>query len=166
MGNLSAAALSLLQAQYRHETSNSLRYFARASWARFRGFEATADFFQKEAEGERKHAVIVQKWIEDRNEQLTPEPLQYSDPSSFIEYASLFESAIEVERVTTEMLNKIYAQALSDGDFQLVTQVSELVIEQIEEENLYQTILDRIGSRGNDASANHDIDLWIGERFK
>jgi len=165
MGNLSAAALALLQEQYRHETSNSLRYFARSSWARFRGFEATADFFSREAEGERKHALIVQKWIEDRNETLIPEPYSYSDSSSFVSFNDLFSSALEVERLTTAMLNAIYGQALSDGDYQLVTQVSELVIEQIEEENLYQTILDRIQARGNDTSAAHDIDAWIDETY-
>jgi ferritin len=166
MGNLSAAALSLLQEQYRHETSNSLRYFARASWARFRGFEATADFFQREAGGERKHALKVQSWIEDRNEQLIPEPYSYNDPSAFVAFTDLFSSALGVERLTTAMLNTIYAQALSDADYQLVTQVSELVIEQIEEENLYQTILDRIASRGSDAASAHDIDVWIGEQYR
>lgn len=165
MGNLSAAALALLQEQYRHETSNSLRYFARASWARFRGFEATADFFQQEAKGEREHADKVQSWIEDRNEQLVPEPYSYDDPSSFIAFPDLFLSALEIERLTTTMLNRIYSQALLDNDYQLIAQVLPLIAEQTEEENLYQTIIDRIRARGSDESAGHDIDVWIGERF-
>lgn len=165
MGNLSAVALGLLQTQFRHELSNNLRYLARSSWARFRGLEATADFFNKEAEGEMRHALLVRKWIEDRNETLVPEPFEFEDPSTFATFNSLFSTALEVERETTRMLNAIYAAALAEGDFQLVTQVSELCAEQIEEENLYQTILDRIAARGADNASAHDIDVWIGETF-
>lgn len=165
MGNLSAVTLALLQEQYRHETANSLRFVARASWARYRGLEATADFFLSESEGERKHADAVRCWIEDRNEALTPEPITYADASAFESFVSMFRGALEIEQETTRRLNAIYDAALTERDFQLVTQVSELVVEQIEEENTYQTILDRIASRGNDDATMHDIDMWIGERF-
>jgi ferritin len=165
MGKISTVLLDLLQAQYRQETANSLRYFARASWARFRGFEATADFFVREAEGERKHADIVRGWIEDRNEALVPEPFAYDEPSTFAEYSKLFESAMAIEVATTESLSTIYASALKEGDFLLAAMVVELLKKQVEEENLYQSILDRIASRGSDAASDHDIDIWIGGRF-
>lgn len=165
MGKLSAATLALLQDQYRHEASNHLRYESRSSWARFRGLEATADFFHREAKGEAHHARKVQKWIEDRNEELIPEPFEYTDSSQFADFASLFVTAMQVELTTTEKLQAIYKAALNEGDIQLCTQVSELIIEQIEEENTYQTIIDRIVARGTDPGAIHDIDVWIGERF-
>lgn len=165
MGKLSAAALSLLTDQFKHELSNSLRYLARSSWARFRGFEATADFFYREAQGEREHADKVRKWIEDRNEALVVEPYNYADASQFDSFDALFLTAIEVERDTTARLEKIYASALAEGDFLLLAPVSELLVEQIEEENLYQTIIDRIVARGTDLAAAHDIDVWIGEQF-
>lgn len=165
MGNLSAAALAMLQEQYRHETCNEFRYMARSSWARFRGLEGIADFFKQEAKGEHKHSIIVKTWIEDRNEALIIEPLAYDEPSVWATFAELFETAIAVEYDTTQRLNAIYAQALEERDYQLVTQVSELVIEQIEEENLYRTILDRIAQRGNDAGAAHDVDVWVAKKF-
>ena len=165
MGILSAVLLDLLQEQFRHETANSLRYIARSSYARYRGLEATADFFSREAEGEQEHARVVRSWIEDRNCAVIPEPLTYTDSSSFSSYTDLFVSALLVERGTTERLNTLYFTALGECDGMLAIAVQKLLAEQTEEENLYQTILDRIKARGSDAATDHDIDIWIGERF-
>jgi len=165
MGILSATLLSLLQDQYRHETSNSLRYVARSSWARFRGLEATADFFEHEAKDERKHAEIVRKIIEARNAELYPAPYSFDESNDWAAFGDLFTTAQAIERDTTDRLNAIYGQALGESDFMLVIAISELVAIQIEEENAYQTILDRIDARGDDKASTHDIDVWIGETF-
>jgi|WetSurMetagenome_2_1015567.scaffolds.fasta_scaffold84059_3 bacterioferritin B len=176
MSKLSSATLALLYAQYAHETSNQLRYIARSSWARFRGLEATADFFAREAKGEHGHAKIVRQFIEDRNEALVPE-IAYDEPADFSYFDELFTTALVVEQTTTEMLNNIYVCALKEGDIQTVAWVQALIAEQTEEENLYQTIIDHIVQRGGgvaqdealdafrkDLSAVHDIDAWIGEQ--
>ena len=162
---MSAGALSMLQEQFKHELSNSLRYLARSSWARYRGFEASADFFYKEAKGEQEHADKIRKIIEDRNDALIPEPYNYVDGSAFSDLPELFKTALAVERDTTTRLNAIYAHALAEGDFLLLQPISEMLVEQIEEENQYVTIVDRFTSRGEDAASNHDMDVWIGEQY-
>ena len=145
----------------------------RASWARYRGLENTGKFFDKEANGEKGHADIVRKYIEDRNETVESADITLSE--SFSLYPELFLTALDVERLTTEMLNTIYLAAFKEGDIQTVVWVQALILEQTEEENLYQTIIDRISARGgngsqdmnitafsSDPSAVHDIDMWIG----
>jgi ferritin len=177
MGVISSNILSLLQAQYKHEISNYFRYTARASWARFRGFENTGDYFEKEAEGEKGHAEIVRKYIEDRNEAIDPAGLVYNDSSLFAYFDELFTSALQVERDTTDKLQTIYKSAFDAGDYMTVEWVMALIKEQVEEENTYQSIIDRIVQRGGgdaqdkaietfrkDISAAHDIDSFIGER--
>lgn len=165
MSILSAVLLVSLNEQFRHETSNYLRYSARSSWARMRGLEATANFFHKEAEGEHGHAEIVRGWIEDRNQPLTIEPYQFTESSNFPSFSALFETALQVEYDTTARLQNLFKQAFDEGDFLLTTAVQALLSEQIEEESLYRTILDRIAARGDDDAAIHDIDVWIGETF-
>jgi ferritin len=155
--------LDLLQNQYKHETSNSLRYFVRSSWAKYRGFEGAGKFFAKEAEGERGHADKVKQFIEDRNEALQPSPYTYNDPDNFTSFNELFETAFVFEQETTDLLQNIYTEAFKAGDIMTVVWVQELIKEQIEEENLYRTILDRIASRGKDAASDCDNDLFIGE---
>ncbi len=178
MSSVPETVLSLLQAQWKHETANSMRYTARASWARFRGLEGTGDFFEQEAAGEQGHAKLVREFIEARNEALAPEGFAFDEPSAFGSFDALFTSALEVERTTTDMLNAIYAEAVRVADFQTSIWVQQLISEQTEEENLYQTIIDRMVQRGGgsgqdealtafrkDGAAIHDLDVWIAERF-
>lgn len=178
---ISENILSLLQAQFQHETANYLRYTARASWARYKGFEATADFFTREAKGEHGHAKIVREYIEARNEAVKPEGLVFNNSSDFKFFDELFTTALLVEQDTTEKLNYIYAEAQKIGDYMTVVWVQKLIAEQIEEENLYTTIIDRMAQRGGygyvgpdsegfelfrkDPSAAHDIDMFLGEVF-
>lgn len=162
MGVLSSNMLSMLSAQWSHEMANHARYIARASWMRYRGLEDSGDFFEQEAGGEKEHADIVRKYIEDRNEALVPaweaiEPL----PS---EYADMFVSALDIERGTTERLQAIYAAAIAEGDYMTSTWVQGMISENVEEENLYQTIIDHIAMRGVDTATVHDIDCWV-KRF-
>lgn len=166
MGIISSNILELLQEQYRHEMRNHFRYLARSSWARYRGFEGAGDFFEQEAEGEKGHADKVRKYIEDRNEAVIIVPFDYSDSSNFADFADLFTTALEVERDTTERLSVIYAEAIKAMDYMTSSWVQSLIIENIEEENLYTTIIDRITARGVDTAANHDIDVWLAERSK
>jgi ferritin len=165
MGILSASLLAMLQDQFRHEVSNAMRYFSRSSWARYRGFEATADFFRKQAEDEQSHVERVMDWIEDRNMALAPSPYAFNEHADWPAYNDLFITALDIERNTTAKLTAIYQAALAESDLLLLGPVGELLAEQAEEENTIQTILDRITARGTDGAAVHDIDLWIGETF-
>lgn len=165
MGNMSAAALGQLTEQFKHELSNSLRYLARSSWARYRGLEATADFFNREADGERKHAEAIRDHIEARGERLVIPPYTFDESADFASFEELFRAALVIEQDTTARLSSIYRSALEEGDAMLLIPIWKLIEEQIEEEDLYLTILDRIKTRGNDAASAHDIDLWIGETY-
>lgn len=179
MGMLSRQILDLLQAQFKHETANHLRYVARASWARYRGFEGAGDFFEKEADGELAHAKVVREYIEARNEVVRPEGLSFTETSEFGSFDVLFTSALVVEQGTTDKLSEIFQQALTIGDVMTVQWVQGLISEQVEEESLYQTIIDRMVQRGgggdqvsalarfkDDPAAAHDIDVWLAERME
>jgi ferritin len=163
---LSQSMLERLKTQYAHETCNSLRYFQRATFAEFRGLNNIAAFFKKEAEGERGHADIVYKYVNDRNEQLPISGLSFLDPDigSTSDPLLMFNTAMAVEKTTTAMLEAVLEQARADKDYlteQWLLDSSGLLKEQIEEENLYQTILDRIQSMGDSPSLLHDLDLWL-----
>jgi len=170
--------LDLLQNQYKHESANHFRYIARSSWANKRGFNNTAVYFAKEANGELKHSSIVRDYIEQRNEAVEPSGFAFDDSSIFKTFDELFTTALKVEQETTDLLNNIYQEAIAVGDFMTSTWVQQLITEQIEEENIYQTIIDRMIQRGGggdevtalnnfrkDQSASHDLDAWIGETF-
>jgi ferritin len=175
---LSANVLTLLCRQYSHEIANSLFYASLHSWAEMRGLDGTAGYMAKQGADELKHAGQVIDYIHARNEQLSLAPLDIPEtsPASFIDLFMLSQAR---ERLTTDMIAAIKAQAESEGDLLTcawIVQPDGLAMEQLEEERTIQTILDRITARRGmvplDASEGvdmaempgnviHDIDCWI-----
>lgn len=175
---LSANMLSLLSRQYAIEVENALRYASLMTWSEMRGLDGTSAFFEKQSVGESDHAAIVLKYIHSRNEQMVASSITWPGtfPESFVDQ---FLIAQETERATTEALSAIYAQATIEGDCLTsawLMQASGLLMEQIEEERIIQTILDRVTARRGLVPLNglsdtfmaelpgeiiHDIDVWI-----
>jgi ferritin len=174
---LSANVLTLLCRQYSHEIANSLFYASLQSWAEMRGLDGTAGYMAAQSKGELAHADEVLKYIHDRNEQLVaPLEIQVTAPASFVDLFMLSQAR---ERLTTDMIAAIKAQAEAEGDMLTcawIVQPSGLAMEQLEEERTIQSILDRITARRGmvplDASEGvdmaempgnviHDIDCWI-----
>lgn len=168
MGALSQAMVERLTAQYQLETCNSLRYFQKATFAESIGLSGIAHFFRKEARGERKHADLVFKYANLRNIALPIAPLTFEDPdlSPETNAVDLFAAAWEAEQATTVALEGMLALARQERDFlteQWLLDPAGLLREQAEEENLYTTILDRIGQMKGSPSLVHDLDIWVGE---
>ena len=178
MGSIPAAVLSLLQAQFAHENANYFRYTARSTWASFSGLKGAAAFFSHEANDELDHAKIVRKYIESRNESVICAPFAFDEDGNIATFDELFTSALEVERATTAGIEEIYAEAYNVGDFMTCEWVGKMLAIQVEEENTYQEIIDRIVQRGggqgqdlsltvfrSDPAAVHDLDVWIGKHY-
>lgn len=161
MSILSQNIHNLLTDQYNHELCNFARYKARQSYADYLGLNGIAQFFGKEAAGEAEHAEKVFQFVSDRNERIYKVSPNASEeiPQGF---RDIFISALEIERQTTTKLNNLATAAMREGDLQTFFWVSDLIKEQTEEENLYQTIIDRIDTFGGDQTTAHLIDTWIG----
>lgn len=160
---LSATMLSALSAQYAQEVSNALFYARLQSWAEMRGLDGAAAHFERQADDEMGHAKKVLGYIHDRNEELQPLPVTVS-PDAPADFVSAFRMAQERERATSDAIALLLAQAEGDPmTCAWLTQPGGLVLEQVEEERLAQTILDRITARGeeNTGNATHDIDCWL-----
>jgi ferritin len=143
---LSSFVLTALNAQAEHELSNEKKYRVLASWADFIGLSGCASFLRKQADGEHEHFLKVVSYIEDRNEKYISAGSVVPDytPASF---RDAFVFAYEIETGTTEKINQLYQIAQTAGDYatcQWLLDSAGLIKEQVEEENLTQTILDRI----------------------
>jgi ferritin len=175
---LSANMLTLLSAQYSHEIANSLAYTAMQSWAEMRGLNGTACFFKKAGSDERDHADMILAYIHDRNEQLDVQAVALH-PSAADNFLGQFMAAQVIERMTTDLIANIRDQAEAERDMMTCAWLAApagLILEQVEEENIIQTILDRISARMGNVSLDgsdvtpaetpgaviHDIDAWLG----
>ena len=165
MSQLSAGMLSTLNSLYRHELTNHLIYRQFQSWASFRGLNGAEKWLSSQAQGEIEHAGKVFDYILERNEAADPAPFEFAAAVSPSDFAPIFSAILELERGTTAAWSACYGAAMAEGDFltaQWIMGAGGLMAEQLEEENVAQTIVDRIAIRGQDAAAIHDIDLWLG----
>ena len=169
MSALSQGMIALLSQQYKHETANSLRYYQRSMYAEMIGLSGIASFYKKQAEGEREHADRVLSYVNDRNVMIAMAGLTFDDPDINIgtDIVKTFESALIVEQTTTAMIEEMLKTARGERDYmteQWLLDPSGLLKEQVEEEYLYQTIIDRINQMRNSASLAHDLDVYLSER--
>lgn len=180
MPGLSVSILEALNRQYAHEVHNAHRYTIRASLADYCGLTGIRDFFTKQASDEMGHAKKVFDYIIDRGDKLAFALPGLDEPAPE-NVLGMFDTALAVEIDTTAKLKSIYALALAEGDYLTLSWLTTgLLAEQIEEEDTFMTILDRLRSRlgmtpssavgvdGDDpelGAAIHDFDVWIKENY-
>ena len=81
--------------------------------------------------------------------------------------SGIFESQMSYRLASMATEKSAIAQAaLAECDFQTFGQIQPMILEQVEEENLFQTILDRIAVAGGLGELTgeqiHLLDVWIG----
>lgn len=170
MSVLSDNMLQLLGAQYREETMNSLRYYQRATFADYIGLSSIAEFFKQEAEGERGHADKIYEYVNAKNHILPISGLQFTDAdiAPTTDFVELFRTALDVELATTGKLEHILAVARDEHDDmteQWLMDKNGLIREQVEEENLYQTILDMANQNIKSPALAVEMDNWIKKHY-
>lgn len=181
MAGLSVSVLDALRTQYIHEKHNSHKYMTRACWANYHGLLNIEKFFKNQACDENGHADKIYTYITERGEMID-HAMPGVDEILPDNLMGIFSTAFEVELDTTERLKAIYRLAHDEEDYLTAGwMLSGLIAEQVEEEDTFQTIIDRINARLNNTPASdfsggasmasepgaalHDIDVWIGETY-
>lgn len=141
-----------LNDQIELEAYSSQLYLAMASWAEKNGFNGTADFLYVHADEERLHMLKLFHYINDRDGHAIVPALD-KPPYNFDSIKAVFEEVLKHEKMISERINDLVATCVSEGDFTTQNFLQWYVTEQIEEESLAKTNLDKLILLG-DANAN------------
>ena len=160
MSQLSDTLLTLLNEQYAHEKRNQLIYEEMASAMDFLGLSGAASFLKKQAAGEGDHAKIVYDYINQRNQLASIPGIEVPDVLG--SFFGVFDAALAVENATTEKLTRLATQAMNEGDLMTFFWIKPLIDEQVEDEGIIQTILDRFATCGREQAQIQLYDTWIG----
>ena len=132
-----------LNKQIAMEEFASRSYLALALWADEAGFEGAAAFFYKQTEEERQHMQKFIRYVLDTGG--SPKVSNYGEELPKAKsFNNLFEIGLKHEKAVTKSIHKIYDMALKDKDYATVNFLNWFVEEQVEEEDQFQTILDKI----------------------
>jgi ferritin len=146
-----------LNDQIEKEASSSHFYLAMASWAEENGLEGTANFLYGHSDEERFHMLKLIKFVNERGGKARVPGLSLP-PNDFKSLKNVFELLLEHELKVTESINGLVDICLQEKDYTTHNFVQWYVSEQLEEEALARTILDKLTLIGGDSAGLYMFD--------
>ena len=145
---LSEKVEQALNDQIKEEFDSSQLYLAMASWAETKGLNGAAEFLYAHSDEEREHGLKLFHYVNDRGgHAITPE-LKKPD----VDYSNLhdiFKGIYKHETYISSKINDLVGICLGENDFTTQNFLQWFVQEQIEEETLFGTLLDKLELLGD-----------------
>lgn len=146
---LSKKIEAALNGQVETEAMSSQFYLAMASWAETQGLNGTAAFLYRHSDEERLHMLKLIKFINERGGRAVV-PLLAQPPKTFKDITHIFSNLLQHETKVTGEINKLVDICLREKDYTTHNFLQWYVSEQIEEEALARTLIDKLNLIGND----------------
>ncbi len=146
-----------LNEQIKKEEYSSRLYLAMAIWCEVNGFPGAANFLYVHTEEERMHMMKLVHFVNDRGGKANL--LDIDVPP--MDFASLLEVFTEIkthEEYITQSINDLYGITITEKDYTTGNFLQWYINEQVEEESLFNTILDKITLVGHDKAGMFHID--------
>ncbi len=150
----------LLNEQIKYEAKASAQYLSMASWADTRGYNGVADFFYKQSEEERVHMIKLVKFINERSGTASIPAIE-KPRDDFKSLMELFETFLKSEEFVTAKINNVIYECLQLKDYNVHNFMQWYVAEQLEEEAVARTLLDKLKIIGDDKSGHYLFDRDI-----
>lgn len=160
---LSEKIESLLNNQIQHEFEAGNWYLSMSSWAEVNGYHGTASFFLEQSKEENFHAMKIFHYINGRDGHALAPAVAKPD-SEFDSIRHLFERGLELEQENTRKINELVEAAKEAKDHATDQFLQWYVDEQVEEEELFRTILDKLNILGEKGPGLYMLDQELGQR--
>ncbi len=158
---ISSKMTKALSDQIAMESFASNYYLSMASWCEVTGYEGAANFFYQHGDEERQHMLKVVHHLNGIGVQAVI-PQVKQPPKTFNSLESICKTALGNEKAVTTSINKIVELAQKEKDHSTFVFLQWFVNEQIEEEKLFETILQKFVLIGRDKLAINEIDKALG----
>lgn len=158
---MSAAMKKALNSQVGTEAYASNSYLSMATWCEIKGYEGSAKLFYAQADEERMHMLKIVKHLNSIGVGANLPPVS-APPASFKGLEDVFKAALKNEQSVTALFNKMASLAQKDGDHATGVFLQWFVNEQVEEECLFETILQKFDVLGRDKIGVYEVDKFVG----
>ena len=151
-----------LNKQISAEANSSHLYLAMASWAESRGYEGVSNFFYSQSDEERQHMLKLVKYVNERGGHAhIPE---INEPSKMFDCLThVFQDFLDHEVKVSSLINDLVHICLENRDYTTQNFLQWYVAEQIEEEALARTILDKLKLIGDDKGGLYLFDRDVNQ---
>lgn len=149
-----------LNNQIKIEAESSQAYLAMASWAETKGLGGTAQFLYQHAEEERMHMLKIVQYVNERGGKAII-PALAKPESQYKSLNQLFQTLLDHEVSVSNEINDVVETCLKEKDYTTHNFMQWYVAEQIEEEALARTIMDKLKLIGEDKGGLYLFDRDI-----
>ena len=151
-----------LNKQISAEANSSHLYLAMASWAETRGYEGVSNFFYSQSDEERQHMLKLVKYVNERGGHAHIPKI--NEPSKMFDCLThVFQDFLNHEVKVSSLINDLVHICLENRDYTTQNFLQWYVAEQIEEEALARTILDRLKLIGDDKGGLYLFDRDVNQ---
>ena len=157
---LSKTIEKALNNQIKIEAESSQIYLAMACWAEVKGLEGVAGFMYNQSQEERDHMLKLVKFVNERGGHAQISELKAPNVT-FKSFKEMFEMLFNHEVVVSKSINDLVHISLQEKDYATHNFLQWYVSEQIEEEAVARTILDKINLIGDDKGGLYLFDRDI-----
>lgn len=132
-----------INTQINAEMWSSNLYLSMSYYLGHAGFPGCAHWMQKQSAEELEHAQRLADYMLSRGEHPKVSAIA-AVPEKWDDVNSLFRHALQHEQHVSELINKLYKQALNEEDYATQDMLMWFVREQVEEEQNVQEIIDKL----------------------
>ncbi|MBI1289558.1 MAG: ferritin [Flavobacteriales bacterium] len=147
----------LLNHQIELEFESSQYYLSMASWAEKSGLNGISSFLYTQADEERVHMLKLFHYINDRGGHALV-PTIGAPPKEYKDAREIFTKVLQHEQIVTKEINDLVDTCLKQKDYTTHNFLQWYVSEQIEEERLAQTLIDKLDLIGSDKGGMYLFD--------
>lgn len=146
---LSKKMIAHLNKQIELEGQASHVYLAMGSWAEVQGYDGISKFLYHHSDEERMHMLKLFHFVNERGGHAIAPNLQNAK-TSYNSVNEVFELLLKHEVKVSNEINNLVDACLKEKDYATHNFLQWYVAEQIEEEQLARTVLDKLKLIGND----------------
>ena len=157
MMRMSTEMAKAINDQISYEASSANAYIAIGSWCERIGYDGSAAFFFEQAAEENGHMLKLIHYLNGVGAEAIIPAIE-KPPSSFESLESTFQFGLKSEQNVTKAIYDLVDMAEKEKDRSTYSFLQWFVSEQIEEETLFHTILQKFDLLGKDKLAVYQID--------
>ena len=146
-----------LNTQIELEAASSNYYLAMASWAEANGLNGVAAFLYGHSDEERMHTIKLIQYVNERGGHGIVPALK-APPASYKSVTEVFDIVLTHETKVSKSINELVDLCLKEKDYSTHNFLQWYVTEQIEEESLARTNVDKLRLMGGEKAALYFFD--------
>lgn len=149
--------------QYNFEIESGYIYYSMANYVKDKGMDGFAHFFDKQAEEEFEHAEKLRQFLFEIDVRPDLEGIKKPE-TEFGTFTETFKTALEHEKEVTKRIHDLVDLSVEENDHRVTSLLQWYVDEQVEEEDNFRGIIERLERINESWSGLYIYDAELGRR--